>query len=142
MYVICSPPHSAISHDVNCQTIINTTLVNQQFTCPDSMVNFTCRTIGGSPTTLAWRSIDYIGDGSLLYIAELAHQGEIRTTSFNINTTATLTKNTQNFNNSGPVVLESILRIIASPRFSTSSVTCINIATNKSATSNFSVYRK
>ena len=128
--------HTAISPCSNCQTLIATTLMNQLFACPHSTVNFTCTTVGG---TLAWTSVDYIGDGSLLFIAELANPGDKRNTSFNPSTIATLNKES---NNNGQVVMESTLRIVASPRFSTSFVTCENLVTNDAATSNFSVHRK
>ena len=135
---ICSL-HSATLQAINCATVISTTLINQQSTCPGSKVIFTCRTTGGSSTTLAWISVDYIGDGRLLYIAELHNQGETRTALADPNTLATLMKN---LNVSGQHLLESTLCIIASPHFLSSSVMCSNFATNESATSNFSVYRK
>ena len=88
---------------------------------PEQTVKLTCTT-RGSPI-LAWRSDDYMVAGDLIEFLSTQAQGSIinKTSTYNSEIVATLTCVDQ-----ANLVLESTLLIVASPRSSTSNITCIN----------------
>ena len=90
---------------------------------PEQEVTFTCVT-RGSPT-LAWSSIHYIGEGVLMEFLSINTQGTTKTSIFNNETIGTLTHV-----DGSALELESTLRIVISPMYTISTVSCISVGHN------------
>ena len=87
--------------------------------CPGNTILFTCTTNGSS--TLTWSSEDYIGFGSQFQFLSIDNVGESQSNS-QTDAVATLTA----INTELPIILTSILRLIARPTTPNISVSCTN----------------
>ena len=119
--------------------VISSTLINGQYACQDSEINFTCMTRGSPGIT--WISDKFIGRGGseLGFSAEIDDPKQKYSSIFIPTTVATLMKE---YDDNGVLVLESMLRIIATAGSLTPSVTCRDERTGTPATVNFQILRK
>ena len=116
------------------QQQLTSTLREGNYTCQGEEVVFTC-TVSDSTlpaVVIAWRSDEYIGPDALLQFTTNDMQGENRTSMIDENVTAILTRNA---NDSGVLMVESTLRIVATVP---SQVTC-GVTNRQPVISRFSV---
>jgi hypothetical protein len=104
---------AAICVHVSCQRQeLTTTLREGNYSCRGEEVIFTCSVVDSSLSVLvlAWSSNEYIGSGDLLQFTTNQMPGANDTSAIDGNVIATLTRNT---NETGVLMVESTLRIIA-----------------------------
>lgn len=111
---------------------VNSTLPSDHQVCPGEEVSFTCVVQG---EILSWSSEEYMGsDGEQLEFGTINKPNE---TSNYSNTVATLLSIHKSERDG--VTIESRLEIIASAKYSTSSVTCNDVSANASQSVHFIV---
>ena len=117
---------------------LTSTKTDGQVLCPEEEITFTCVTTGS--TIISWTSKWYIDPGGAqLQLSTISSRGETRNSTFNLNTTATLTNK---WNEAEIPVLESQLRIITSTNYPNLSVTCINDDYGTTNTTTFQILGK
>ena len=129
--------YTVLTPIVTAQSIVTNQLYGGQYVCAGEVI-FTCATMDSS--IIAWSSREYINSGNipLTFAAELHDEGDMRNSTFNQNTFATLiTDRVEN----GVQVLVSRLRIVASLDSPTASVTCTH-GNGTTDTQNFQVIGK
>ena len=126
--------YAAISPVVIGQSLTST-LVNGQFACRGSRITFTCVTRGSGG--IAWTSDTYVGpNGFQLRFENFNSPGDIRTSTFNADTVATLTREQED---QGETVRESTLSINPLSDPQNASVTCIHSASGQRDSTTFQV---
>ena len=116
------------------QQQLNSTLHEGTYACQGEEVVFTCTVSDSTLSVLVigWSSDEYIGPGALLQFTTDNVLGDTRTSMINGNVTAILTRNV---NDSGVLMVESTLRIVATVP---SEVTC-GVTNRQDVSSTFSV---
>ena len=124
----------AASLPVAFSQMISSSLPDGRVLCPGEEIIFICVTRGS--TVISWTSDEYIARNKPLEFTTIDDVGETHTSTINPDVVALLVRET---NDGGTPVLESLLRVIASPLYPNSSVTCVHVDDGTRHTISFQV---